>query len=312
MTPDTPQKGPKTASEPLSIGWLTFDRDRSSESGSTRIRAKNVIKYGNNHHIFKVGAKYDAVIFQKYYWHDYARLYDGIKVLDLCDPDWLSGSPTIDLMRLLQDVDGVAVNTPQMLSWVTRVTDKPCIVVPDRHDLEYMKEKKNHSGRAQSVVWFGYSHNASVLKPYVTKLMELGLRLTIISDKFVTVSGSNPEFKDMETFVKYPSDGKGGTDVAKMNKELIKHDIALLPVRRHVQDQYKSNNKPTHAWMVGLPVASWGDDLDLFLDEEARKKDQLEHYDSTRQEYDCKLSVKQYEEFIEKLAKMRANRGQQE
>lgn len=308
---DTPLKPSKTASEALSTGWLTFDRDRSSESGSTRIRAKNVIKYGKNHHLFQVGTRYDAVVFQKYYWHDYARIFDGIKVFDICDPDWLSGSPTIDLVRLLEDMDGVTANTPEMASWMAKATDKPIRVVPDRHDLEYMKQRKTHTGRAESVVWFGYSHNAHVLKPYVPKLMELGLRLTIISEKFVTVAGNNAEFKDMETFVKYPSDGRGGTDVLRMNDELIRHDIALLPSSRKIQDKYKSNNKPTHAWMVGLPVAFWGDDLDTFLEAEARQKDQAEHCDSVREEYDCRKSVQQYDDFIAELAEIRRNRGQQ-
>lgn len=290
----------------MRVGFLTFDRDRSDKTGSARIRATNLIKYGDEFETFSTGIKYDAVVFQKYYWPDYAAIYPGIKIMDICDPDWLTGSTNHEVVRNLELMDGVVTNTEATAEYMRKLTDKPVRVVEDRHDMALMKEKKQHKGKAKSVIWFGYSHNAHVLKPYIPKLIEHGLQLKIMADKFVTLGNSGySDFKDQEDFVKFPSDGMGGTDVSLMNQELIKHDFALLPSSRRPQDQYKSNNKTTHAWAVGLPVAHWGDDIDRLMEATERIKDQEEHYDLAHSEYDCKTSVEQYREFIAELMEIK-------
>ena len=282
----------------MAVGFITFDRDRSDQTGSARIRAGNLIKYAPEFEIFLTGKKYDAVVFQKFYWPQYAAIYDGVKILDICDADWLLGSPNVEVVRMLGYMDGVVANTEAMAEYIRKLTKVPVIVIPDRHDMALMKEQKQHKGKAKSVIWFGYAHNAHVLKPYIPKLMEHGLKLTIMSDKFVTVAGSMyADFKDSEDWVKFP------IDVPAMNLEMIKHDFAILPPSRRPQDQYKSNNKTTHAWAVGLPVAIWGDEIDTFMDEEARKKDQEEHYQSTHELYNCVKSVEEYLNFIKDLQK---------
>lgn len=280
----------------MKVGFLPFDRDRSDNTGSTRIRVTNLVNNCPDFEVFKVGQKYDAVVFQKYYWHDYAAIYPGIKILDVCDPDWLTG--VVEFKRMLTLVDGVVCNTEATAEQIRKYTDRPVVVIEDRHDMKYVKGKKQHKGRAKSCVWFGYSHNASVLKPYVPKLLEHGLRLTIISEKFVTISGGqNQEFKGHEDFVKWPS------SLELVNNELLRHDFALLPTRRKPQEQYKSNNKDTHALALGLPVAHWGDEIDALIEEKARIDDQNANYERIRVEYDCKKSVEQYLDFIALLAK---------
>lgn len=280
------------------VGFLVFDRDRSQQSGSARIRAANLIKYAPNYEMFQTGIKYDVVIFQKYYWHDYAKLYKGLKILDICDPDWLQGSPNMELVRLLEHMDGVVANTEATADYMRKLTSKPIVVIPDRHDMALMRERKIHKGRAKRVLWFGYSHNAHVLKLYIPKLMELGLHLTIISEKFVSPSGhTHSEFKQFEHWVKWPG------SIEAVNKEMLKCDFALLPASRKPQDQYKSNNKTTHAWSIGLPVAHWGDDIDRLMEEQARKAEAELHYNLTHIDYDCKNSVNELDRFIEQLKK---------
>lgn len=285
----------------MKVGFLTFDQDRIEQSGSSRIRALNLIKYNPEFERFRLGPKYDAVVFQKYYWHDYAAIYDGVRILDICDPDWLQGSPTVEVVRFLQNVDGVVANTEAMAAYMRKLTDRPVVVIEDRHDMAVMKQTKQHKGRAKSVVWFGYSHNAHALQKYITKLQEHGLSITIIAEKFISVSGRQySDFKQFEEFIKWPG------DMEKVNLELLRHDICLLPQSRRPQDQYKSNNKTTHAWSIGMPVAHWGDDIDKFMEEEPRILDQKEHLEETRRDYDCKRSVEQYKEFINVLLEMKS------
>ncbi len=281
------------------VGFYAFDRERSGKTGSSRIRVDNLCKYHPDFENAITGKKYDVVVFQKYYWHDYAKAFPGIKILDICDPDWLTGTSSTDFVRMLTLVDGVACNTEATAKYIRKLTDKPVVVIPDRHDMSLMKQHKIHTGRAKSVVWFGYSHNAEVLRPYIMKLEEHGLELTIIAEKFLRLaSGSNYQFADKEHFVQWPS------TVEEVNEELIKHDIALLPARRRPQEQYKSNNKDTHAMAVGLPVAHWGDEVDGFIEAESRIAFQKEHMEATRRDYDCKKSVQEYLDFIALLEKL--------
>jgi hypothetical protein len=236
------------------------------------------------------------MVFQKYYWYDYAELFPGIKIFDICDPDWLHGSPNAEVVRMFELMDGIVANTEATAEYVRKITSKPVMVIPDRHDMAKFKERRIHKGRAKSVVWFGYSHNIKPLRMYIPKLQELGLKLTVISDKQVSVSGSQyADFKQFENYVKWPA------TLDEVNKELIKHDIALLPQSRHPQDQYKSNNKAVHAQAVGLPVAHWGDDLDRLMEESDRTAEADKHYDMVHTEYDCNKSVEQYQSFIEEL-----------
>lgn len=287
----------------MKVGFLTFDRDRQDKTGSARIRAGNLIKYELDFELFKTGRKYDAVVFQKYYWYDYARLYDGIKILDICDPDWLVGGKDLEIVRMIEDMDGVVANTEATAKYIRKLTDKPVIVVEDRHDIAEMKERKIHKGRAKSVVWFGYSHNSQVLRPYIPKLVEEGLDLIIIADKHVTISGHQYSyFKNHEHFVKWPA------KMSDVNKEMLKADFALLPKSRRPFDQYKSNNKTTHCLAIGLPVAVWGDDIDRFLNEEERIKETEESYDIIRDKYDCRRSADEYRDFINHLGQIREKR----
>lgn len=285
-------------------GFLSFDKDRQGDkTGSARIRVYNLLKYNPNFKEWTVGEKYDAVVFQKYYWTEYAAEFPGIKILDVCDPDWLTGATSAPVVEMLQYVDGVVANTEATAAYMRKLTTKPVIVIADRHDMAVFKEQKQHAGRAKSVIWFGYSHNASVLVPYIMKLQEHGLKLTIMAEKFVSAAGRfHPDFKDQESFVQWPS------SISEVNKEMIKHDFALLPTRRRPQEQYKSNNKVTHAWAVGLPVAEWGDEIDKFMDPVARIQDQGEHFELAREDYDCKRSVEQMERFILELKNGRDNK----
>jgi len=89
-------------------GLLTFEQWYGKEDmGSSRIRGHWIINNWKEAELFKQGEKYDVVIFQKCYWLDYVKAFKGIKILDLCDPDWLDTVPIIDI---IDNVDAITVS----------------------------------------------------------------------------------------------------------------------------------------------------------------------------------------------------------
>lgn len=275
----------------MNIGFFTNSKLLNKASiGSSMIRAEYLVKYWPEAEIFKYGRKYDCVIFQKCYLPSYAEGLDCKKILDVCDPDWLSN--WIDIKRMIEAVDGVTCSSPYLKEYLSGITDKPVIYLPDRHDMEFLKEKKIHKGDARKLVWFGYAHNAHTLKPLFKYLDRF--RLTIISDNKERLSEHfTKEEIDKIKFVKF--------DIKTINKELIKNDIGVMPGSMVQKDKYKSNNKTTWLQALNIPVVNYSDDLLRLVDEGERIKEADKWYNKIRKEYDCKLSVKELKEFIGKL-----------
>ena len=258
--------------------------------GSSRYRGHWWVKYFKELELFKQCKKYDFVIFQKCYWLNYMKVYDGIKILDLVDPDWLEGKPIKEIANL---IDAFTCCTEKLATFLRQLTDKPVVVIPDRQDLEYCKEKKIHRGRAKSCVWFGYSHNSHVLTQTIPYLTELGLDLTVISEKYTTVCDGKESFKQNEKWKKWQLDTSG--------REIIKHDIVLMPHSFKSRDQFKSNNKTTYSWAIGMPVATNFDELKRFIDEAERKKEAEKRLKEVKEHYDIKQSVIQLKGLINEL-----------
>uniref|UniRef100_A0A7C4U4C6 Glycosyltransferase family 1 protein n=1 Tax=Caldisericum exile TaxID=693075 RepID=A0A7C4U4C6_9BACT len=278
----------------MRIGFVLFEKwHNRKDIASSRYRGHWIIKYWPEAEVFKQGQKYDAVIYQKVYWLEHAQQFEGIKILDICDPDWLEGHMVKEMVDL---VDAVTCSTEVLARFMRQLTDKPVIVIPDRQDLEYCKEKKIHRGKAKSCVWFGYSHNSHVLRQTIPYLMELGLKLTMIAEKPIVLSGYGDEgFKQYESWKLWKLDTVG--------REIIKHDIALLPYSIRLKDQYKSNNKMTYAWSLGMPVATNYDELRRFIDEKERKKEAEKRLREVREKYDVRQSVVQFKELVGRLKK---------
>ena len=210
----------------------------------------------------------------------------------MCDPDWLSG--WVDIVRCINSVDGVTCSSPNLTKAIKRLTDKPVLYLPDRHDLEWLKEKKIHKGRAKKLVWWGYAHNAHILRPIFKYLNTENLTLTVIADSKESLSEvlTKSEIEKIK-FVEYNTE--------TVNKEIIKNDIVVFPNSMKHKDLYKSNNKTTQARGLNMPVAVYSEDLIRLLDEGERVKETDKWYESTRKEYDVRRSVKELQEFIGKL-----------
>ncbi len=279
----------------MKIGIHTFERQEGKakdSAGSSRIRARWLIKYWPEAEEFIQGADYDFIIYQKSYWCEHAKAFKGFKIFDLCDPDWMHfGYRT---KEMIEEVDVITTSTEPLAETIRKFTDKPVVCVPDRLDLEKHKEKKVHSGDAKSVVWFGYSTGFTLLNSAVTAIDNLGLELIVISNAgFVLPS----HYQNRIELTNYP------WTLETVNKDIIKGDILLNPKSDKTKWKYKSNNKTLTAWALGVPVAKNVSELKKFIKEEARIEESKKRLIEIKEKYDVKLSVKQYKEIISKYEK---------
>lgn len=277
----------------MKVAFWPFDSDRDKEVGSSRIRCRWPIKYWQEAEEYKIAKKYDVIIFQKIYFGDFLDYYKGIKILDLCDPDWLSG---LWVKEVIEKSDAVTCSSEGLYNFIKTITKKPVRYIRDRLDLEIMKQKKIHKGSAKSVIWYGYSHNAHTLQPTIRRLKEYGLKLIIVSDNNPTkeiLGTMNADYKDNVSFYPY--------SIKTINDFIVKADIVLLPPSLKPNARFKSDNKITNARALNMPVAINSDDLFRLLSEEERIKETDKHYIKTRMECDIRKSVEEYKQLIKEI-----------
>lgn len=269
------------------IGIITYNQWHNKQAGSSKIRAVNLTRYWPEAELFKCGRKYDTVIYQKVYWIDHAKRFKGIKILDICDPDWLSHEPVAEMM---QHVDGVTCPTEEMAQFM-RQFGKPVRVIKDRHDISEFKENKQSRKECKTAVWFGYSHNFQTMKNIGCHLERLGLTLKVISNSYIELDEGCKE-----KFVKYAND-----DQTKNNWEMLEADLAILPKSVKLQDRFKSDNRKSTCWLIGLPVAETLVELEALMDYKHRTQEGIEKRKYARIEYNVEKSVDEMKQFISEL-----------
>ena len=279
------------------IKFFTFSQFHNKKNvGSTRIRVDNLLKYWPEASLYKYGEKPDVLILQKVYVqpdYEWPKTIDCIKILDICDPDWLDDMP---IKQSIDAVDAITVPTVPLQEFLQQMTSKPVKLIKDRFDLTEFPKLKTHEGEAKSLVWFGYSHNARTLKSAIKSIIDLGLKLTIISNK-------NPQVLDWAESVKLKRDQYEFIeyDPATIYYELSKHDVAILPIGFSPKDRFKSENKEIIANLCGVPVAKDRDQLEALLNPEARNKEAKLKQDYAIKNYDCKISIQEYKELIDEI-----------
>ncbi|MHA1329543.1 MAG: hypothetical protein ACTSR2_00565 [Candidatus Hodarchaeales archaeon] len=267
------------------VGILLFEQWHGRENvGSSRIRGHWLIKYWPEAEVFQQGGKYDVVIFQKCYWPEYVRAFNGIKIFDLCDPDWLD---TLPIKEVIDYCDAVTTSTEALRDEVQKFTDKPVIFIPDRQDLEFHNKQKVHKGRAKKVCWYGYSHNAKVLDKAIWSIKSFGLELVVISNL-------RPFYQKADKNIKW--------ELETINDEILKCDFVVMPPDTRPRGRFKSNNKITKAWALGMPVATNIEELKRFLDPEERKKEAKKRLKEVKEKYDVRLSVKEFKDLINQIS----------
>lgn len=283
----------------MKIGILTNEahtHQRKNTVGSSRIRGTWIVNNWDEAEMFKIGIKYDVVIFQKAYFTEYMKVFDGIKILDMCDPDWLDDKKikeTIDLC------DAVTTSSEELAKFIKQITDKPVVFIPDRVDMKEHTQKKNHKGPAKGVVWFGYHTNQKTIDGTLSTLKILGLSLTVVSDMpYQTPSGVASIDKD---WIKYNlTNIKFDPDT--INDDIIAYgDIVINPRLEYGKFKYKSDNKTFIAWALGMPVAKTSEDLEKFIDESAREKEARERLGQIDEELRVNESIHQYKTLIDEL-----------
>lgn len=285
----------------MQIRYQTYSQFHNKDPvvGSDFIRVNQLLKYWPEAALYKYGEFPDVMIFTKVfsaYDYKFPNHFENIKILDICDPMWLEG---MDVAETARAMDAVTCPTESMAQFM-RQFNTPVYVIPDRWDIDpkVLKPPREHIDKAKTVVWYGYAHNAEILKPAIRTINELGLNLKIISndDPILYRFDDRPK-EEYYQFVKYSND--------TILQELQLADFALLPIDYRPIGRFKSNNKTTHAILAGLPVATNGDELRSFLEPEARKKYMLEQYDIIKSEYDVRKSVDQMKEIIAEAQKKR-------
>jgi len=197
------------------IGILTFARYEGRKGiGSSRIRGEWLVNHWEDAEIFRHGADYDVVIYQKAYFVEHARAFKGIKIFDICDADFLHyGYRT---MEMIEECDAVTCSSEALAEQFKKFTDKPVVYIPDRIDLDTINVKKEHFGDAEVIVWYGYSTGFYLLKSIVPLLSKMGLTLLVISDSDFNIGAGD----------KLNVINKRWNE-ATVNEDIIKGDIVI-------------------------------------------------------------------------------------
>ena len=282
----------------MKVRFMTFEIFHGrGQTGSTTIRATNLINNWPEADYYKYGEKPDVLIFQKVYCTpDYkfpVNYNGGLKILDICDPDWLDNAYVAETVA---GMDAVVVPTKAMQEFMQQLTDKPVKIIKDRFDLTKPPSPKLHKGKIKRAFWFGYSHNADLLQMAVRSLEQRGIGLSVLSDSDPQLwhyAEDTDSYRKLYKYQKYKED--------RFYAEAQKCDIAVLPKGFRPQDRFKSENKTVKSWLAGLPVVANSDELDALQDDKARNKVVQSNYKKAISEYDVKLSVKEYQELIDAI-----------
>jgi len=267
--------------------------------GSVKIRVDNLIKHWPEASKYSYGDDMDVMVFQKVYTtydFKYINHLDRIKILDVCDPDWLQ-SPDIYIKETLDNVHAVVVPTKELQKLIAQMTNKPVRIIKDRFDLSEFPVPKKHTGELKTLVWFGYAHNAELLRHAIPSLEERNINLVIISNEDPACYrwANDPEaYYKRYTYIKYNQD--------TVYKDLQIGDACILPKGYRPEDRFKSENRSIIAGLCGLPVVQNTDDLEKYSQAKSRTDHINTIYDKLRTEYDCQLSVKEYKELIDEIS----------
>lgn len=274
----------------MKVGIMTFEQFHGRVNiGSSRIRGTWLTNYWEEAERFVMGKEYDVIIFQKAYWVEYAKAFKGIKILDLCDPDFLYFN--YKTMEMIEECDAITTSTKALKETVERFTDKPVVFIPDRMDLDYHNEYKVHKGEADTLVWFGYDTNFKLLETAISFIAKNKLKLIVISNKdyILPLGFESIKLKNYRW------------NVETVNRNIIKGDIVLNPSSLKGKWKYKSENKTITSYLLNMPVASDPERILELLNPIVRAKVAEESRKWAIEHYDVKLSVEEFKKLINVL-----------
>jgi len=279
------------------LSWEKYNWRQYGSIGSSMIRARWLAQKWDEASEWKHGDKFDAIILQKVYWMDMVKDFDGIKILDMCDPDWMkSESTSCKLMEIAEYIDAITCSTDELTNVIKKfVTHIPVITIPDRLNLDLFTVKKKHTDPAKSVVWFGYYHKAKeVLNQVMQSLQKRNLSLYVISNSnFIPI---NDYGVDISNIMWTPENAF---------MDIQSGDFVINPSSPLKELRFKSNNKTLISWALGMPVVNEASDMDRFLDPAERQKEVDMRQKEIDEKWDIKYSIQQYKELICDIQKNR-------
>jgi len=260
--------------------------------GSTFLRVDGVVNNSSQFEVWRHGKQYDNLIFQKVYWREMMEVFKGPKILDLCDPDWVTD--LVEVIEIGKLVDAFTCSSPELTTLIKNYfPEKPVVHVPDRLNFNLFTETRTpHTGLAKNVLWFGFIHNAYQTLPdlYAT-IREYGLKLTIVAD---FPYDQDDEIKTLEPqFIQY--------DQQTVYQHIRQADIVLNPRSSRALYKFKSNNKSLIGWKLGVPVAENSNDIIRLMDATARNKEVSDKLPIVNEHYNVQRSVEQYQELLSLL-----------
>jgi hypothetical protein len=261
-------------------------------AGSTFLRAEQLAANSPRFEIWKHGRNYDSLIFQKAYWTEMMEIFEGPKILDLCDTDWSNGS--FDIMTTGNLVDAITCSSPELTNLLQSYFPSKLVEhVPDRIDLKQLPSPRpHHTGKAQHALWFGFIPNAyETLGQLAGTLRSCGLSLTILADQPYQMNDEIAELRPR--FIKY--------DMQTAYRQIQEADVVLNPRSEKGNFRYKSNNKTIISLALGVPVAHTSGDVERLMDEFNRNNDVTKHAQIIRQEYGIERSVHQYLRILQNI-----------
>jgi len=280
----------------MNVGIFTFSKKHGrpiERCGSSIWRGKWYVDNWPEAEYYVEGKKYDVVIFQKVWWRELYEQLDCIKVLDLCDPEWLmAGWPIVEMSYL---VDAIVVASDGLYNALKPIINPDCelVWINDRVDFQQFgkgMKKQYTSDTVSKIGWFGYFGNGEkTLQQVIYSLREHDLKLKIISDNTI-------EYPDFEQYIENVE-----FNWETLPYEMLDCDLMLNPPILSPYSKYKSQNKTYLAWALGLPVATNGDELRELLDMVYLRGQSHRVYDLVRLEYDVKQSIKEYKDLIDRL-----------
>lgn len=280
----------------MKIGICTmekFDNRKEGSVGSSRIRGQWLINYWSEAEHYVMGREYDVIIFQKVYWDMMLDNFKGIKIFDICDPDWLEGKP---VMQFIQKCDTCVTSTEKLSAYIRKFVTIPVVCIPDRIDFSTIKEQKtDHPDELKHLVWWGYSNNFKYVRNTLEYLSTHGYELTIISEQTIQTPAGYGAMRIHN--VPY--------EVGAVDRTIIKYDAALLPDPSVYDERgkYKSNNKTTHAWALKMPVIQFPEDFKRLKTKEARIAEVENNYKIVTKDYDVNRSVDDMKAVISNIKK---------
>lgn len=288
------------------IRFFTYSQFHAKQNvGSTKIRVDNLIRYWPEAGLYKYGENPEVIIFQKVfvtYDYKFVKHFEGIKILDICDPEWRD-SPDIFIKETLDAVDAVVASSQAMADYLQQMTDTRCLLIRDRFDLTEFPKPKKHFSQAKKVAWFGYAQNAEALRFAMPSLETRNLDLLIISneDPAAWRWATKPEAykKNKYKYLKY-------TDDMEVRKQLQAADLVIFPLGIRPFDKFKSENKTVIAELCGLPVVRNSEELDGLMSPIERNNYIDKVYNKLREDYDVTKSVAEYKDLINEIKNIRA------